>query len=272
MLTLVLQLGEPPVDLASRDRRPGRSTWNSRLRPSETVSVTCMALDDFAAEGGAWRLTIVLRMRRCPLEWCGRRGSNPHDLRHGNLNPARLPIPPRPQRASSRNGSGRAARLISCGTSAAHAKNRPAARSRPDAEIDEQPPVDRAAAPPAGPRRSGPGRPRCRPRHAARPRRRRPRRPASPAPAARRQKPASTSPEPGGGEPGRGIVGDRGPAVRRRHHRVGALQQHDRAGRGRRRARPLELRRRFRRLRQLPEQAAELAFVRGQQHRRLPAP
>ena len=29
--------------------------------------------------------------------WCGRRDLNPHDLRHGNLNPARLPVPPRPQ-------------------------------------------------------------------------------------------------------------------------------------------------------------------------------
>src|SRR3954451_18490199 len=28
--------------------------------------------------------------------WCGRRDLNPHDLRHGNLNPARLPVPPRP--------------------------------------------------------------------------------------------------------------------------------------------------------------------------------
>ena len=31
------------------------------------------------------------------LRWCGRRGSNPHDFRHGNLNPARLPVPPRPR-------------------------------------------------------------------------------------------------------------------------------------------------------------------------------
>src|SRR5262245_48380243 len=30
------------------------------------------------------------------MAWCGRRDSNPHDLRHWNLNPARLPIPPRP--------------------------------------------------------------------------------------------------------------------------------------------------------------------------------
>src|SRR5277367_1280917 len=42
------------------------------------------------------------------LRWCGRRGSNPHDFRHGNLNPARLPIPPRP-----RQQGGPAARLIS---------------------------------------------------------------------------------------------------------------------------------------------------------------
>ena len=44
-----------------------------------------------------------------PPGWCGRRGSNPHDFRHGNLNPARLPIPPRP-----RQEGGPAARLISC--------------------------------------------------------------------------------------------------------------------------------------------------------------
>ncbi|CAN1721851.1 protein of unknown function [Hyphomicrobium sp. 1Nfss2.1] len=29
--------------------------------------------------------------------WCGRRDLNPHALRHWNLNPARLPIPPRPR-------------------------------------------------------------------------------------------------------------------------------------------------------------------------------
>src|SRR4051812_48513848 len=29
--------------------------------------------------------------------WCGRRDSNPHNFRHWNLNPARLPIPPRPR-------------------------------------------------------------------------------------------------------------------------------------------------------------------------------
>ena len=56
----------------------------------------------------------LLRVRRpllgknIPPCWCGRRGSNPHDFRHGNLNPARLPIPPRP-----RQEGGPAARLIS---------------------------------------------------------------------------------------------------------------------------------------------------------------
>src|SRR5690606_2420650 len=29
--------------------------------------------------------------------WCGRRDSNPHILRYWNLNPARLPVPPRPR-------------------------------------------------------------------------------------------------------------------------------------------------------------------------------
>src|SRR5512142_521561 len=29
--------------------------------------------------------------------WCGRRDLNPHDFRHWNLNPARLPVPPRPR-------------------------------------------------------------------------------------------------------------------------------------------------------------------------------
>src|SRR5688500_8035648 len=29
--------------------------------------------------------------------WCGRRDSNPHIFRYWNLNPARLPVPPRPR-------------------------------------------------------------------------------------------------------------------------------------------------------------------------------
>ena len=40
---------------------------------------------------------LVRAMQRCRRPWCGRRGSNPHDFRHWNLNPARLPVPPRPR-------------------------------------------------------------------------------------------------------------------------------------------------------------------------------
>src|ERR1700704_3581170 len=32
--------------------------------------------------------------------WCGRRDLNPYVFRHGNLNPARLPVPPRPQKGT----------------------------------------------------------------------------------------------------------------------------------------------------------------------------
>ena len=35
--------------------------------------------------------------QRC-FKWCGRRDSNSHALRHWNLNPARLPISPLPQK------------------------------------------------------------------------------------------------------------------------------------------------------------------------------
>ena len=36
------------------------------------------------------------RILKSTLKWCGRRDSNSYTLRHRNLNPARLPIPPRP--------------------------------------------------------------------------------------------------------------------------------------------------------------------------------
>ena len=71
--------------------------------------------------------------------WCGRRDLNPHDFRHGNLNPARLPVPPRPRRrqptcaAAGRRGLyhgqstrpttkiGAGASLLNCGFSGAEA-------------------------------------------------------------------------------------------------------------------------------------------------------
>src|SRR6516165_12747948 len=81
------------------------TTLNSRLRPSDNVSVTCIDQHTFllAAFGsGLFPCQATCCVSLTPLVWCGRRDSNPHDFRHGNLNPARLPIPPRPQRAISR--------------------------------------------------------------------------------------------------------------------------------------------------------------------------
>ena len=45
--------------------------------------------------------SVSRRWRCAPAKvWCGRRDSNPHDFHHRNLNPARLPVPPRPPAAS----------------------------------------------------------------------------------------------------------------------------------------------------------------------------
>ena len=68
-----------------------------RLRPCAWVSVTCM----FIAFSKFYQGTIpvvILWLGRSALAqiWCGRRDSNPHDFRRWNLNPVRLPIPPRP--------------------------------------------------------------------------------------------------------------------------------------------------------------------------------
>ena len=38
-------------------------------------------------------------------DWCGRRDSNPHILRYWNLNPARLPVPPRPHLGTADRGA-----------------------------------------------------------------------------------------------------------------------------------------------------------------------
>ena len=51
------------------------------------------------------------RLRTAAQEWCARRDSNPHILRYWNLNPARLPVPPRargrPKGARPITGGGR---------------------------------------------------------------------------------------------------------------------------------------------------------------------
>src|SRR6476660_4653273 len=91
----------------------GTTTLYSRLRPSDSVSVTCIGLTFFSActynhialayEPNAQVVSEYGRTRKTLIalpSWCGRRDSNPHDFRHWNLNPARLPIPPRPRRAN----------------------------------------------------------------------------------------------------------------------------------------------------------------------------
>ena len=43
-------------------------------------------------------LPSCAKHRHRHLKWCGRRDLNSHTLRYWNLNPARLPIPPLPQK------------------------------------------------------------------------------------------------------------------------------------------------------------------------------
>ena len=64
---------------------------------------------EFAAKAFIHRFSNVHCVQSCSVlrgachvlqgqrEWCGRRDLNPHDLRHWNLNPARLPVSPRPR-------------------------------------------------------------------------------------------------------------------------------------------------------------------------------
>src|SRR5581483_406055 len=72
------------------------------------VSVTCIIFFRFGRRRTVPTLSSTSRGRtprvsknpRCSA-WCGRRDSNPHNFRHWNLNPARLPVPPRPLRSAS---------------------------------------------------------------------------------------------------------------------------------------------------------------------------
>src|SRR5215469_12549695 len=92
----------------------GTVTVYWRRRSSETVWVICMSVvltklsvgtmaRIFLCRGPAATLTLAGPWHssgplRAPLEWCGQRDLNPHDFRHWNLNPARLPVPPCPHR------------------------------------------------------------------------------------------------------------------------------------------------------------------------------
>ena len=77
----------------------GMVSMKARFRPSFSVSTVFM-------------ITVAIpdsiNLRCCPSrrwpEWCARRDSNPHIFRYWNLNPARLPIPPRPRASAPRRG------------------------------------------------------------------------------------------------------------------------------------------------------------------------
>src|SRR6266478_7360520 len=119
--TLSLRSTRRASALASRSEA-GTLILNSCFNPSARVSVTCMASIFFRfrpafwprqcpigrraanacaggsadphPQGGSWPSSIL--QANAESAWCGRRDSNPHNFRHWNLNPARLPVPPRP--------------------------------------------------------------------------------------------------------------------------------------------------------------------------------
>src|SRR6266852_9346745 len=127
--TLSLRSTRRASALASRSDA-GTLIWNSCFNPSARVSVICMALIFFPLCPAKRRDIVNLDARHQSLRrwfggpnpsgetypfgdrflqyphanavsaWCGRRDSNPHNFRHWNLNPARLPVPPRPLIAS----------------------------------------------------------------------------------------------------------------------------------------------------------------------------
>ena len=70
--------------------------------------------------------------RNAMICWCGRRDSNPHDFHHRNLNPARLPIPPRPPPAPP-NSCGGPSHRFGSGSIAI----RPAGREPKSAALDD---------------------------------------------------------------------------------------------------------------------------------------
>src|SRR5690242_14743600 len=115
--------------LASRSVA-GTLTLNSCFSPSERVSVTCIVVFFRVRPAHAGpEIVKIFGARPCSLcqwfgeptsrpgkgppeivgqtpesAWCGRRDSNPHNFRHWNLNPARLPVPPRPREVHHRSG------------------------------------------------------------------------------------------------------------------------------------------------------------------------
>ena len=56
-------------------------------------------------------------------EWCGRGESNPHALRRWNLNPVRLPVPPRPRSVAAFGPSWRSGQPRGAGGGVCHVFN-----------------------------------------------------------------------------------------------------------------------------------------------------
>ena len=208
-------------------------TRNSRLRPAAEVSVTCIGISSRPEIEH-----ISAMFWENPPGWCGRRGSNPHDFRHGNLNPARLPIPPRPRREAARRrglyhaggarhhqNSHRRCDLQERYVKALHASSARytcGSASGKSSAISPGPNFGGLAMQPDGRDRG------FKIRHAL------------------RQEAGS---DPGQHVAGAGrrqisrrIAGNGGAAVGRGHDGVGALEHHDRADKLRRQARPFELR------------------------------
>src|ERR1700677_808258 len=108
ILTLVLRSASCESSLEARSPAD-TTTLYSRFSPWLSVSVTCIAKPPVshrsAPDPPPPRVRIVLvspsrwRIACNAPQWCGRRDSNPHDFGHRNLNPARLPVPPRPRSA-----------------------------------------------------------------------------------------------------------------------------------------------------------------------------
>src|SRR5262249_43480161 len=96
------------LTLASRSAA-GTTTRNSRFSPAAAVSVTSIGT---TLQGPFWGQKYIAvsglsaQVLEKPPGGCGGGGSTPHDFRHGILSPARLPIPPRPQRAGRPAGAG----------------------------------------------------------------------------------------------------------------------------------------------------------------------
>src|SRR3954470_18513514 len=70
--------------ICSSSSPAGTVIFNSRFSPSALVSVTFIAECSYQEVNSG-------------PGWCGRGDLNPHDLHRWNLNPVRLPIPPRPR-------------------------------------------------------------------------------------------------------------------------------------------------------------------------------